>query len=149
MRDTDQRPVPVPVVLPVVPEVLPVPLEPEVPEVLLLLVGPLAPAVPLPQAPAPEVLPVVPVVGVLPVVPVVGLPRSVMAPLLPVVPEALLPEEFMESVDLQPTRARPIEAARMTLRVVCFIFFSLHIGLRSLSCERTLASAIGRNRQYV
>jgi hypothetical protein len=138
MRDNDQRPVPVPVVVPV---------EPVVPVVPVV---PAAPAVPLPQAPeVPAGAPVVPVVGVLPVVPVVGLPRSVMAPPLPVVPVALVPDEPIESVDLQPARARPIDAARMTLKVVRFIFFSLHIGLRPSSCERTFRTTIGRKRQYV
>jgi hypothetical protein len=80
------------------------------------------------------VVPVEPVVGVLPVVPVVGLPRSVMAPvpLEPAeeVPEEEVPDELapevlsMPPVDLQAARLRPIEAARMMLRVVRFILFS-------------------------
>jgi hypothetical protein len=144
------RPVPVPVVggvlvVPVVPVV------PLVPLVSLVPVVPAAPAVPLPQAPEPVVVPVELVVGVLPVAPVVGLPRSVMAPLpLFVEPIVLLPDELsIVSVDLQAARPRPIEAARMMLSVVRFIFFSLQIGLRSLSCERPFAAAIGREREYV
>jgi hypothetical protein len=138
------RPVPVPVVVEV-------PVVPVVPVVPLVPVVPAAPAVPLPQVPVPEVVPVELVVGVLPVAPVVGLPRSVMAPVpLVVEPIVLLPDELsMVSVDLQAARLRPIEAARMMLSVLRFIFFSLQIGLRSSSCERTFATAIGRERQYV
>jgi hypothetical protein len=144
----DQRPVP-----PVVPVV---PVEDEVP-VVPLVVPPAVPLVPPvvapPHAPALLVEPVEPVVGVLPVVPVVGLPRSVMAP-LPApddeAPDELAPEvESVLPVDWQAARLRPIEAARMMLRVVRFILFSLRIGSRPSSCKRTLAAAIGRRRQYV
>jgi hypothetical protein len=142
LRANDQRPVPVPVVVPVVP------VDPAVPVVPVL---PAAPAVPLPQAPeVPEVAPVEPVVGVLPVVPVVGLPRSVMAPPLFIEPVLLAPDEVSPApIDLQPARARPIDAARMMLKVVRFILFFLHIGLRPSSCERTFGTTIGRKRQYV
>jgi hypothetical protein len=115
---------------------------------------PLVPPVVPPHAPALLVVPVEPVVGVLPVVPVVGLPRSVMAP-VPLVPEDEVPDELapellsMLPVDLQAARLRPIEAARMMLRVVRFILFSLRIGSRSSSCGRTFATAIGATRQYV
>jgi hypothetical protein len=136
----------------------PVPLVPVVVEVPVV---PVVPVVPLPQVPVPDVVPVELVVGVLPVAPVVGLPRSVMAPVPLVVepdelaplfmePDELVPDVLpIESVDLQAARLRPIEAARMMLSVVRFIFFSLHIGLRSSSCERPLATAIGRYRQDV
>jgi hypothetical protein len=65
-------------------------------------------------------------------------------------PEELAPEELsMLPVDLQAARPRPIEAARMILRVARFIFFSLQSGVRTSSCERPLAIAIGKSRQYV
>jgi hypothetical protein len=123
----DQRPVPP--VVPVVPVEDEVPLVPVVVPPAVPLVPPVAP----PHAPALLVEPVEPVVGVLPVVPVVGLPRSVMAP-LPVpddetpdddAPDELAPEVLsVLPVDLQAARLRPIEAARMMLRVVRFILFS-------------------------
>jgi hypothetical protein len=148
VSETDQRPVPVVVDVPEeVPVVPVVPVEPEVPVVPVVPVPLLEPVPHEPEVP--EGWPVVVVVGVLPVTPVVGLPRSVMAP-LPVVPEELAPEVLsIELVDLQAARPRPSEAATMTVVMVRFIFFSLHIGLRSSSCERTLGAAIGRQRQYV
>jgi hypothetical protein len=65
-------------------------------------------------------------------------------------PEELVPDVLpIESVDLQAARLRPIEAARMMLRVVRFILFFLHVGVRPSSCERPLATAIGKKRQDV
>jgi hypothetical protein len=52
--------------------------------------------------------------------------------LIPEEPEELVPDVLsMVSVDLQAARPRPSEAATITVVMVRFIFFSLHIGLRS------------------
>jgi hypothetical protein len=73
-----------------------------------------------------------------------------MEPPLFIEPVLLAPDEVSPPpIDLQPARARPIDAARMMLKVVRFILFSLPIGVRSSSCERTFGIAIGRKRQYV